>query len=78
MKTYYFPNHLFRALYFAAMLLGALQTNSQGYILPGDTNYAQVAARNGTLTPDSIWESSYNRYKRFEDFIDQAVLRSCK
>lgn len=42
-----------------------LTSFSQSLFLPSDTSIYQVAARGATLTPDTIFESQYNRYMRF-------------
>ncbi|MBA3663793.1 MAG: T9SS type A sorting domain-containing protein [Bacteroidetes bacterium] len=45
------------------------QDYAQSFIQAGDTNFAQIAARNASLTVDTSWESPYFKYKRFESFI---------
>ncbi|MGZ3920148.1 MAG: hypothetical protein ACXVC7_07655 [Bacteroidia bacterium] len=64
------------AFFLILLLASTTKLLSQNYILPGDTNFAQVAARNATLTPDTIWESAYNRFKRYEDFMGRRLSPS--
>lgn len=49
---------------------------SQSFYLSSDTNIYQAAARGATYTPDNVFESNYNRYKRFIDFYGRRLQPS--
>jgi hypothetical protein len=57
------------ALFFSLFLISNFcNLKAQNFILPGDTNFAQIAARNSTITPDNTFDGTYMQWKRFEGY----------